>query len=221
MNGKFMPATLLILLIHGLIACSRHTEEGCNSVPKIDRSKEGMLVIGDSISIGYTPYLANDIKDLQVTHTECNAESSSNGLHYVDKWLSYRKHWKVVSINHGYWDMPGNAEAATPEDYAHNLRIELAKIKDHADNVIFVMTTAVIPAWPQTIGHFDNSVIQRYNSAAETVTTDLDIPVVDLYSISLLIPDRDSSKLHFTSNGYMTLANAIYEELKDAGIITK
>lgn len=218
---KIKVCTLAVLAVF-LTACSSSPNvDQCETEVSVDNSRDGYLVIGDSISIGYTPYLTNLVQSTQVTHTACNAESTANGIMYIPYWLKYRSHWKLITINHGYWDMgslSGNATSIT--QYAKNLQYEVNLALAKSDKVIFVNTTAVIPEYtgiPGDFSGFDNTVIMQYNEAAEQVMQSLGVPVIDLYTPSLTISERDPSILHFLPSGYETLATALYQQIISLG----
>ncbi len=200
--------SLLIIAILSLSisACDKpgDPEAACNIIPAQDLSKPGVLIIGDSISFGYTPFVKSTITSADIVHTFCNAETSTHGVHWIDRWLAYRDHWSVVTLNHGLWDVP----AGTPlSDYSYNLHYEVLKIQAHADHVIFFTTTAVAPGY--TI--FSNSDIDIYNAAAVDVMNSLGVQVVDLNAVSKTIPELhiDPTNVHFLPLGYKTLADTV------------
>ncbi len=214
---KALPALLLCFVI-GLTACGNPAdpEAACNVVPTQDLSKPGVLVIGDSISFGYTPYVKSALPAADVVHTFCNAETSTNGVHWIDRWLAYRTHWNVVTINHGLWDIPHNpgGGGTSLANYAYNLRYEVLKIQAHADHVIFVTTTSVAPEF--TI--FSNSTIDNYNQVAIDVMTSLGVEVLDLNAVSKTIPELHLGPMdvHFKSSGSLVLADAVTQAVAGA-----
>lgn len=217
-----MRPLLALLAVLTLTACQKATGDLCDSVP--GAKDASLLVVGDSVSIQYTPHLKALMGESQVTHTYCNSESSSYGREHMAAWSGSRDHWHVITVNHGYWDMPGNAQHVTPQQYADNLRAEFTTARARADLVFFVTTTAVIPAWytapnPWTtsMGSFDNSLIEAYNAAAVAVASEMGIVVIDLYAVSLSIQDRDDTLLHFTDAGNETLARAVYSGIQSNG----
>lgn len=204
-----MKTLSLLIMVMTLAACAQK-EDPCLDIPTQDTSKPGILIIGDSISIGYTPYVRDELSDYSVVHTTCNAQSTTNGLKHIDEWLEYRKHWALVTINHGYWDIPPNPEAVGLEAYAANLRLEVSKAKAHSDRVIFLTTTAVILDWHP----FTNEDVDRYNTVALQVMQELNVEVIDLNQVSKTIPTRDDSKIHFTEAGSEILASSIAIAIK-------
>ena len=54
------------------------------------------LLIGDSISIGYTPHVVAVLKG--------NAQHTGTGLKMLDRWIGETK-WDVIHFNWGMWDL--------------------------------------------------------------------------------------------------------------------
>ena len=70
-------ASLLILVSCGSAKNSSTTKE--DPRPKA-------LIIGDSISIGYTPEMKSQFPELNVTRIEGNAQNSRNGKSKIKSW---------------------------------------------------------------------------------------------------------------------------------------
>ena len=85
-------ATLCLGLI--LLACTLRAE----GLPKV-------LLIGDSISIGYTPHVAAALRgQVQVKHHAGNAQHTGTGLKQLKRWLGDTE-WDVIHFNWGLWDL--------------------------------------------------------------------------------------------------------------------
>ena len=64
-----------------------------------------VLLIGDSISLGYTPFVKELLKDeASVEHHPGNAQHTGTGLEKLDGWLGDKK-WDVIHFNWGLWDL--------------------------------------------------------------------------------------------------------------------
>jgi hypothetical protein len=67
--------------------------------------KPKILIIGDSVSGGYTPYVANHFKDKAiVTHNAGNAGHTGMGLENIRKY-SGDGDWDIIQFNWGLWDL--------------------------------------------------------------------------------------------------------------------
>lgn len=204
----------IITIVVASLGCQRPTDV-CSIVTKVspqdqDATKPNLLVIGDSISIGWTPYAAQQLTGYNVYHTYCNAESTSNGIHYISTWLMVQEEtWDTVIFDFGDWDMPGNAQYSSIPDYSNNLQVIASEIKTHVRKVLFLTEPMVSATFsPVVIGgntfYLTNYTIQDYNAASTQVMNSLNIPVLDLYSASswlYLLNEYDSSGLHFNSIG--------------------
>lgn len=213
-----MRPIIIILAALMLTACANDSDQ-CDPMgtPRIDSSRDGILVIGDSISLGYTPFIEKSVQNAEVTHNACNGESSTNGVSLINRWVSYRPHWKVITLNHGYWDLPGGAQASSLAVYEANLRYEVGVAVSHADTVILVNTTQIISAFTAEYPLATNAEVAARNAVIATVAASYGIHVVDLYGVSTGIPDRDSSLLHFNPSGYQALGAAVYAGIQTFG----
>ena len=63
------------------------------------------LLIGDSISIGYTPHVVAALKGkVEVRHHRGNAQHTGTGLKMLDRWIGETE-WDVIHFNWGLWDL--------------------------------------------------------------------------------------------------------------------
>ena len=67
--------------------------------------KTKILIIGDSISIGYTPFVKAYFYDKAiVSHNPGNAQHTGTGLLKIEEWLEH-ENWDIVQFNWGLWDL--------------------------------------------------------------------------------------------------------------------
>ena len=67
--------------------------------------KRKILIIGDSISIGYFPFVQTALADqAEVVHNKGNAQHTGTGLKNINVWLGEEK-WDVIQFNWGLWDL--------------------------------------------------------------------------------------------------------------------
>jgi lysophospholipase L1-like esterase len=198
-----------------------------------------VLILGDSISIGYTFEVRERLKGKAnvfrpLTPNGKGAENCSGttlGVKAVDRWLAGRK-WDVIHFNFGLHDMkrvtevggtrnsnkPEDPRQASVEQYATNLAAIVAKLKATKARLVFATTTPVAPG---TTNPFrDPADSARYNAVAVTLMKAHGIRVNDLFALcepqlkKLQLPKN----VHFTAAGSKALArqvaDAIEEELK-------
>lgn len=199
----------LILSIF-LIGCSKDNLFVCNElIPKSD-GKPSILVIGDSISIGYFPYLKAALPNYQVVHNPCNARNTANTDEKVLDWLSERPNWYAIAWNNGLWDIGDFAYIVGPVYEANLIKIG-NKIKLHTQRPLFLTTTQV----PPLALYRNDARVRDINVIALNTMNTLNIPVFDLYAISTGIayehPTLDD--VHFTEQGSKDLADAILKTL--------
>lgn len=182
-----------------------------------------ILIIGDSISIGYTPFVKKALADKAVVvHNEGNAQHTGIGLEKLDDWLGDKK-WDIIQFNWGLWDLcyrnpdskeQGNRDKIngtitfSVEEYKNNMRSLVEKLKTTNAKLIFVTTTFV----PENeAGRFDGDDI-RYNKAAIQVMKENNILVNDVWKASKKIHSKYGQapdNVHYTEEGYKLLAEKI------------
>lgn len=189
-----------------------------------------VLIIGDSISIGYTlpvrellqgkanvfrPLLPDEMKP-------ANCAGTVQSLKQIDQWLAGRK-WAVIHFNWGLHDLKhvvvaGTSEnssraedpvQATVEDYSRNLEILVGKLKATGARLIFATTTPVPPESRNPLREVDAP--PRYNAAALKIINDHRIPVNDLYAFCepQLAKIQLPKNVHFKPEGYQALARQV------------
>ena len=198
-----------------------------------------VLLLGDSISIGYTLEVrgllegqANVFRPLSPNGRQAeNCSGTTRGVEAIDRWLGDRK-WSVIHFNFGLHDLkhvarPGD-DAATnnPNDprqadvaqYRRNLEVIVRKLKSTGARLVFATTTPVAPETRTPLREPDAP--SRYNAVALGVMRSHGIRVNDLYAFCQPQLDRmqQPKNVHFTAAGYKMLARevamVIAEELK-------
>ena len=72
---------------------------------EVQKTKKKVLIIGDSISIGYTPFVKNKLSDVaDVFHNRGNAQDTGKGKKMLSSWLGETK-WDVIVFYFGLWDL--------------------------------------------------------------------------------------------------------------------
>ena len=195
-----------------------------------------VLIIGDSISIGYTPHVRELLADkAQVIRAKndkggvINCGSSEMGLAGIDGWLGETK-WDVIHFNWGLWDLcyrhpeskeQGNRDkvlgtvSATPEVYEANLRKLVEKLKATGAKLIWATTT---PVPEGEAGRIKGDAV-KYNAVAAKVMKENGIAIDDLYSHVLPVALEHYIKpgdVHFTKEGYGILAAKVAAAIEDA-----
>ena len=87
-NGKMLVCAICIFML-----------------TSFSEKKPKILIIGDSISIGYTPFVINHFSDRAIVkHNPGNAQHTGTGLKKVKEWIG-DEDWDVIQFNWGLWDL--------------------------------------------------------------------------------------------------------------------
>lgn len=147
-----------------------------------------VLLIGDSISLGYTLPVRLKLKGrANVHHPADNCGPTERGLARLDKWLGSGR-WDVIHFNFGlhdlkYLDEKGKyvspekgKQVAPPDVYRKQLRDLTLRLQKTGAKLIFATTT---PVPPGTTGRVAGDE-RIYNSVAAGVMKESGVPIDDL-----------------------------------------
>lgn len=184
-----------------------------DDVPGLPR----VLLIGDSISIGYTLPVRELLKGKANVHRVlANGGPTINGLQHISEWLGPGK-WDVIHFNWGLHDLKIGEDGVrqVPIDkYEQNLRDLVARLKQTGARLIFASTTPVPDAKvsPARV----NSDVIAYNKVAAKIMAEAGIPTDDLYSLAMqnLAAIQLPANVHYTLEGYKTLAAQVAESIE-------
>ena len=88
-----------VLLIIGIALPSL-----CTGAVRSDKDPR-ILIIGDSISIGFTPFVMEMFQGrAEVFHNPGNAQHTRTGLEMIELWLG-DEDWDLIHFNWGLWDL--------------------------------------------------------------------------------------------------------------------
>ena len=179
---------------------------------------EPVLVIGDSISIGYTPVVTTLLAGkADVKHHEGNAAHTNNGVAKLDEWLGTTK-WKVITFNFGLHDlkiMENGEHQVGLAQYEKNLDAIATRLKKTGARLLFVTTTPVPEGKLNPLRKPGDEVL--FNEAALRVVKKHKIPVVDLYSFAKpkLAEIQGKANVHFTKEGSALLAGVVAKAIEE------
>ncbi|WP_145214428.1 SGNH/GDSL hydrolase family protein [Planctomycetes bacterium TBK1r] len=201
-----------------------------SSTPQDNPELPNVLLIGDSISIGYTAEVQKQLAGkADVFRIPGNGKYSEYGLQNLNKWIGSRK-WDVIHFNWGLWDLcyrnpksktQGNRDkengtlTATPEQYRANMKKIVARLKETNATLIWCTTTPV-PEFEAGRKLGDDI---KYNQIAEEIMKANGILINDLHSHALLkLPEIQVRKgdVHYTEPGYAYLAEKVVDEISSA-----
>lgn len=172
-----------------------------------------VLLIGDSISMGYTlPTREALAGKANVHRPPTNCGSTHSGIQNLDVWLDDGK-WDVIHFNWGMHDLKylGSGKQNVPIDqYEKNLRELVARMKKTGAVLVFATTTPLVR---DTDGKFrrDAQAEIAYNEAAKKVMAENGVRVDDLHAFALPRIDAIQSKdgVHYSKEGSELLAKEV------------
>lgn len=182
-----------------------------------------VLLIGDSISMGYTLPVREKLQGKANVHRPgVNCGPTTTGLKSIDQWLGDKK-WDVIHFNWGLHDLkyvgedgttlqdlnkPGSRPQVSIEDYEKNLRQLVERLKQTGAHLIWRNTTPV----PEGSNGRKTEDAERYNAVAAKVMQENSIQTHDMYSFvkpkmqELMLPNAN---VHFTPAGSDKLADEV------------
>ncbi len=172
-----------------------------------------VLLIGDSVSIGYTMGVRAELKGKANVHRiPQNGGATDIGLDKITSWLGDGK-WHVIHFNFGLHDAKYSSEAtfrATREQYADNLRKLVAQMEATGAKLIFATTTPVPKDGVLSPTRKFDSIPER-NKIAIEVMQENGVAIDDLYAAVLPVRDKigRENDVHFGPEGYELLAKAV------------
>ena len=178
-----------------------------------------VLIIGDSISIGYTVPVREALQGKANVHRPAaNCGPTTRGVQSIDQWLGDGK-WDVIHFNFGLHDLKYVDDAgknAPPDkghpqvsesDYEKNLETIVAKMKKTGAKLVFATTTPVPSGSDARIKDDE----QKYNAIAMRVMQRNGVAIDDLYGFAhpRLAEIQLPANVHFKPEGYKQLADQV------------
>lgn len=179
-----------------------------------------VLIIGDSISMGYTLPVRELLKDKANVHRPAtNCSSTGNGLAHLKEWLGDKK-WDVIHFNFGLHDAklpPEGIRHAPPDVYEKNLRELVKQMQATGAKLIFATTTPVpnggIISPTRRFGSVD-----EYNAIALKVMKETGVAIDDLNTLITphLAKLQNPNDVHYSKEGSALLAKQVAESIEKA-----
>lgn len=193
-----------------------------DDVPGLPR----VLLIGDSISIGYTlPTRKLLAGKANVHRIPTNGGPTTRGLEQLDRWLGDSR-WDVIHFNFGLHDLKhadakgGLVDAsAAPRQveldaYRDNLRTIVRRLKATGATLIWCTTT---PVPPGAKGRVPGDEV-AYNAVAAEVMKDEGVATNDLHTFAAarLAEIGKPADVHYTTAGSAVLAAKVAGQIEAA-----
>ena len=176
---RFVLTTAVLLALVGLgvpVIAEHDAFAVIEDNPKLPRA----LLIGDSISIGYTGSVRRALEGKANVHRiRTNARSTKEGLKNLSAWLD-DGNWDVIHFNWGLHDLFCKIDTETNEkkhrvdidEYEQNLNELVTKLKSTGAKLIWASTT------PVPGNGCSNEDVMKYNEVAQHCQNDSRMPQV-------------------------------------------
>ena len=177
-----------------------------------------VLLIGDSISIGYTlPTRSRLQGQANVHRIPVNGGPTIRGLESLDEWLGSGK-WDVIHFNWGLHDlrfMDDGKHQVAIDAYEKNLHELVGRLKRTGAVLIWASTTPVPDA--EVTPPRKSSDVIAYNAVAKRVMDENRIRINDLYAVALpqLSTIQIPANVHYTDTGYDVLGERVAATIRE------
>ncbi len=195
---------------------------------KVNKELPNVLIIGDSISIGYTKGVqeilkgkANVFRPLNAKGGFLNCQGTTFGIKKIDEWLSVNK-WDVIHFNFGLHDLKhvdaktgkNSKEQSDPQQadlktYKKNLTKIVKKLEATEAKLIFATTTPYPDKPGGPLRRADQPA--KYNKVALKIMKKNKIAINDLHDFILprMKELQPPNNVHFTKEGSKILAEQV------------
>ena len=189
-----------------------------------------VLLIGDSISIGYTVPARDALRGKANVHRPLtNCGPTTRGLEGLSQWLG-ETDWDVIHFNWGLHDLkylgpndenlqdpkdPKTHQQVPPKEYEQNLQQLVSQLEKTGAILIWRNTTPV-PAGSK--GRVEGDAA-AYNAIAKQIMAEHGIEIHDMYGLvkpqmaTLMLPNGN---VHFTKEGSEKLGNDVADVIVKA-----
>lgn len=222
---------------HAEVALS--ADAGAEGAPSSGASAESLsrvLLLGDSISIGYTPFVrellgaeAVVVRPTLANGQPENCAGTNKGVECIERWLALEGgDWDVIHFNFGLHDLkrvqpesgrnsddPEDPRQAEPERYETQLGFISAALAASGARLVFATTTPV----PEGVHpHRDPEDVPRYNAIARRAVRAHVLAIDDLYEFALprLQELQRPLDVHFGEAGSRALAEQVAASIRAA-----
>jgi len=193
-----------------------------------------VLILGDSISIGYTPFVKELLKYKAIVTRPTlengkpeNCQGTSNGIKNIKRWLGDTK-WDVIHFNFGLHDLkhvdpatgknsnnPEDPQQANLKQYKQNLTEIIDVLIQTGAQLVFATTT---PYPDKVDGPLrDSKMPVKYNNAAVKIMNKNGIIINNLHAfvVPRMKEIQRPNNVHFTQEGSKALAAQVANRIQE------
>jgi hypothetical protein len=189
-----------------------------------------VLILGDSISMGYTPHVREQfageaivVRAMNEKGKNENCAGTKKGIEHVDRWLAMEGGgWDVIHYNFGLHDLkrvmpdtgknsndPSHTNQAPLALYEKQLREIAVKLAGTGAKLVFATTTPVPDGGVRP--YRDPEDVARYNAVGVRVAEEVGAEMNDLFGFALTgMPGmQKDTDVHFSKEGNVALAERV------------
>lgn len=199
------------------------------TLPVADPNLPNVLLIGDSISIGYTIATREALKGVaNVYRPLTNCGPTTRGIEGIDAWLGDRK-WDVIHFNFGLHDLkymgPNNENLANPKSSTSNPQVPIEQYESNIETIAKRLTsTGAKVIWRDTSPVPEGArgrVVgdsKRYNEAARRAISRVGgIEIDPFYDFAVENAKlQKKADVHYTPEGSKVLGEHVAEVIENA-----
>lgn len=206
-------------------------QHGLHPPKTLDPTLPNVLLLGDSISLGYAPIVEEKLAGKANVYRIVGSEAATvrrkgtlrldttAAIQHLDEWLA-KIHWTVIHFNWGLHDIkiqPSGEHQTSLANYRANLSQLVKRLQaTHAD-LIWASTTPVPKGAEQGSSPRKAGDEMPFNEVARQVMDENSIPVDDLHA--LVLPNlrelQRPANVHFTLDGSRILGMQVARKIQE------
>jgi lysophospholipase L1-like esterase len=174
-----------------------------------------VLLIGDSISVGYTKTVIERLQGIAHVDRLANSKGINDPAHFKELgYMLSEYRYKAIHFNNGLhgWHIPDDV-------YAFGLRHMVQTLQHYGQGarLVWASSTPIAASGdPAALDPDKNPQVIRRNDLASDIMQSYGIPINDLYTLMLDRPElRSRDSYHFNADGQAVQGEAV------ASILTK
>lgn len=206
-----------------------------NMLANLTKDLPQVLILGDSISMGYTPFVIEDLQKIANVSRPMNkkggyenCQGTNNGVKNIDRWLG-STNWEIIHFNFGLHDLkhvdPVTGKNSNKKEdplqanlkqYKKNLKQIVKRLKNTQAKLIFATTTPypTNPTGPLR----DPGMSDEFNKVALKIMKKNNIEINDLheYVLPRMKEMQIEQNVHFKKSGSKILGKLVANKIQVA-----
>lgn len=206
------------------------TQSCCMPGPALEPSttKPNTLILGDSVSIGYTGYVSRALANLTLLQhspydvRDGGAGATNVGVACLDNFLKTQRQtavqWDIVMFNFGLHDLDNHTSAE--ETYEQQLLNITNRLVQTGSKLMYALTTPYMP-----LTRIGNTVVADLNRIASKIMISKGIKILNLHKVitqhcgdvytSCDWCRKNPCSYHYNNEGYTALGKAVASAFRE------